>query len=267
MFRKARFDGEFYPSDAFTLRDFIKGLLPENPSREKVKGIIVPHSGYFLSGKVYAEVYSRIEIPHRVILLGPNHKGEGSLVSIWDKGEWETPLGRVRINEDMADALISYSRFLEVDTRSHEEEHSLEVQLPFLQYINPEVEIVPVLFLPSDYEVYMDIVNAIKNTGEEWGEDILILATTDFTYSHTQEEIVRLDRLTMEAIENLDDLTLLERIENHKVNMCGYVPVIVNILACKELGARKGEILLYSTSGEVTGYYDEIRGYGGIIIK
>ncbi|NOZ63679.1 MAG: AmmeMemoRadiSam system protein B [Caldiserica bacterium] len=267
MFRQAKFAGDFYPSDVFTLQDFIRNLLLEGVSRERVRGAIVPHAGYIFAGKVYAEVYSRIEIPAKVVLLAPNHKGEGPLSSIWDKGTWETPLGKVRVNEDIADALLSYSRFLEVDMRSHEEEYSIEVQLPFLQYINPRVEIVPILLSPSDYEMYQDLADALSNIGKEWGEKVLFLATTDFTKYQSQEEAVQNDSLTMEIFEHLDDLLLLERIAHNQIDMCGYVPVIVNILACKALGAKKGEILSYSTSGEVTGYYDEVVGYGGIIIK
>ncbi len=267
MFRQAKFAGDFYPSDVFTLQDFIRNLLQEGIPRERVMGAIVPHAGYLFAGKVYADVYSRIEIPSKVVLLGPNHKGEGPLSSIWDKGSWATPLGKVKVNEEIADALLSYSRFLEVDTRSHAEEYSLEVQLPFLQHINPRIEIVPVLLSPSDYEVYQDLADALSNIGKEWEENILFLATTDFTKYQPQEEAVHNDSLTMEIFERLDDLLLLERMEHHQIDMCGYVPVVVNILACKALGATRGEVVSYATSGEVTGYYDEVVGYGGIIIK
>ncbi|NOZ63671.1 MAG: AmmeMemoRadiSam system protein B [Caldiserica bacterium] len=267
MLRQAKFAGDFYPSDIFTLQDSIGNLLLKGAPRQRVKGAIVPHAGYLFAGKVYAAVYSRIEVPSKVVLLGPNHKGEGPLSSIWDKGAWETPLGKVKVDEDIADALLSYSRFLEVDRRSHEEEYSLEVQLPFLQYINPQVEIVPILLSPSDYEVYQDMADALSNVGKEWGENILFLATTDFTKYQSQEEAEQNDRLNLEIFAHLDDLLLLERMGNNQIDMCGYVPVIVNILACKALGAKRGEILSYSTSGEATGYYEEVVGYGGIVIK
>ncbi len=264
--RKPVVAGQFYPQQEDRLKAYLSQVIEER-KREKVKGAVVPHAGYIYSGRVAASVYSSILIPDTVILLGPNHTGRGALFSLMREGIWSTPLGNIPIHREMANHILSLSSNLEEDEEAHLLEHSLEVQLPFLKYLNPQVKIVPIILSPSTYPVYEEIGNALAQAIQERKEETLILASSDFTHYQPQEIAEKNDKLAIEAILKLDGKILLERVEKYRITMCGYAPTVVMLVASCKLNARQGILIEYTTSGEVTGDYQEVVGYAGIIIK
>jgi AmmeMemoRadiSam system protein B len=267
MIREAAVAGQFYPGWPDELKETIKNLT----SREKVKidavGVVSPHAGYIYSGPVAGAVFSRIRFTDTFILLGPNHRGAGKPFSITTKGGWKTPLGEVGINTELAGAILKASGRLEEDGLAHRYEHSLEVQVPFLQYFKPGVKIVPILLSSAHPEVYEEIGRSVVGGFRETGEEAVIVASCDMTHYEPHEKAKAKDRLAIDAILELDADELVRRIARHDISMCGYAPVISLITAAREMGAQKTELVKYQTSGDSSGDYSSVVGYAGIIIS
>ena len=230
----------------------------------EVIAAIAPHAGYPYSGKVAASLYRRLADDgpfETAILIGPNHTGLGAPVALMVEGEWETPLGRVTIDTEVARRLCQ-GRLTE-DERSHTYEHSIEVQLPFLQGLNPETKIVPICMLVQDVETARQVGKVVSKATEK---SHMILATTDFTHYEPHQMAVTRDKQAIEAIAALDEEKLYHRVREGGISMCGYGPVMAAIVAAKEKGARQATLVAYATSGEVTGDYSAVVGYGSMVI-
>ncbi len=226
-----------------------------------------PHAGYMFSGSVAGAVYSKIKIPDKVVILGPNHTGRGAPFSIITEGIWNTPLGEIKIASSLGKNILENSKDLEEDTSAHTFEHSIEVQLPFLQYLNPKISFVPICLSSSIYSCYEDIALAIYNAVKTEGEKVLIIASSDMSHYEPHDVANDKDRQAIEAILELDEKLLLKRIEDFNISMCGFVPATIMLIACKELGAKTAELVKYQTSGDVIGDYSEVVGYAGLIVK
>ena len=268
--RKPVFSGRFYPQDAPAINKAIGGFLKSKPeSKLKALGCILPHAGYVYSGKVAATTLSRVDIPEKIILLGPNHTGNGAACSIMADGIWQTPLGEVRIDKRLAGLILSASKHLEIDSAAHQDEHSLEVELPMLQYFKDSFEIVPIAFILQELnilqEIGKDIAKAIK--GSDYKDRIMLLASSDMTHYEADSQARVKDKKAIEAILALDEERLMREISRYDISMCGYAPVIVMLSAVKALGAKSGELALYQTSGDITGDKSSVVGYAGIIIQ
>ena len=262
--------GTFYPKNAESIKKEINGFLKGGKrDQSKVIGCVLPHAGYLYSGKVAAITLSQIDIPERVILLGPNHTGNGAVCSIMTDGAWETPLGNVKIDNKLAKLILSSSKYLEDDNEAHLGEHSLEVELPMLQYFKDDFEIVPLAFMTQDLnmlrEIGRGIANAIKDS--DYRGRVMFLASSDMTHYEADEEARAKDKKAIEAILALDEERLMREIKNYCISMCGSAPVAVMISAAKSLGAKSGELIAYQTSGDVTGDKSNVVGYAGIIIN
>jgi len=257
--------GEFYPGKSSSLRKTVEQLLSPEAKRTPAKGLVSPHAGYMYSGAVAGEVFSRINIPERIIILGPNHTGLGSPYSIMREGTWKMPFGNVEIDKELAERTMERTILLKHDLKAHLYEHSIEVQLPFLQYINPSIKIVPIVIGGIDIDEYREIGSVIGETIKESGSEVLIIASSDMTHYEDQETAERKDRLVIESILNLDEAEMLERVTQYNVSMCGYGPVAITLVAAKILGATKGVLIKYMTSGDVCGDYRSVVGYAGII--
>lgn len=266
--RKAVVAGQFYPATASGLKKQIEKFLDKGAKKIDALGCMLPHAGYTYSGKVAVETACHMNIRDKVILLGPNHTGHGLPFSIMTEGIWQTPLGEVAIDSALAKQLLKNVKSLEDDDLAHLYEHSLEVELPILQYFKSGFEIVPISFLS-------DNLTALKTIGKEIAESILsaglkdsilLLASSDMTHYEPQAEAEKKDKAAIEAILELNEDKLAERIRELDISMCGYAPVIVMLAAAKLLGAKKAELIKYQTSGDVTGDKDAVVGYAGIII-
>lgn len=266
MIREAAVAGQFYPGWPDELREIIKHMAPKGGVKREAIGVVCPHAGYVYSGPVAGAVFSILKFPSTFILIGPNHRGMGKPFSLMKDGRWKTPLGETPIDEALASAILGESRYLEADQAAHRYEHSLEVQLPFLQYFKPDVSIVPIILAQADPSVYKEIGLSLARALRKSGSDAVILASSDMTHYEPHESAKNKDRQAIDAIVDLDADELVKRIARYGITMCGYAPVISLITAAREMGAKKAELVKYQTSGDTSGDYSSVVGYAGIII-
>lgn len=271
MIRKSAVAGSFYPGNKKKLEEVIALLFKNagNKGKNRVKALILPHAGYQYSGAVAAQTVSQAELKNTFIILGPNHTGMGKPFSVMAEGSWQTPLGEVEIDSELAQALLKESKHLEHDTEAHASEHSIEVLIPFLQFALGKIKFVPIVISRADKDIYRaiagDIARAIKSLGRE--NDVLLIASSDMTHFEPRESAQRKDHYAIEAITHLDTDDFLRRIDREQISMCGVAPVAITLEAVKTLGAKEGQLVCYQTSGEATGDYDSVVGYAGIRIN
>jgi hypothetical protein len=267
--RKPAVSGQFYAGSAERLKDDVKMLTDRSARPEDVIGCILPHAGYIYSGQVAGKTVSRIIIKDNVVLLGPNHTGLGAPFSIMIEGAFKTPLGEVQINTALAKAILDKSKYLTEDTNAHIYEHSLEVELPFLQYYNSAIKIVPMVLTQGEISIYEEIGKSIALAVKESGlqNSTLIIASSDMTHYEPQKSAEKKDKQAIEAILGLDEGKLIDKINKFNISMCGYVPSAIMLVAVKCLGAKAAELVSYQTSGDVTGDYGSVVGYAGIIVR
>jgi len=265
--------GAFYPADPDRLRRSLEesfrhrlgpGELPRVPPHEReIFSVVCPHAGYMYSGPVAAHSYYHLALeakPDTVIVLGPNHTGLGTPVSMMGRGAWQTPLGKVEIDEPLADALFRASDMIDLDETAHLREHSIEVQLPFLQYIyGSGFRFIPICMGFQDLDSSREVGRAIVEVAR--GKNVLVMASTDLTHQEPQPSANRKDGMVIESILAMDEGQLQERVRTNRISMCGYGPVSAAIVASKLLGAGRAHLLSYHTSGDVTGDYGAVVGY------
>lgn len=266
MIRKPAVAGQFYSGNPTRLREEIRELMGREVTKEKVIGIISPHAGYMYSGAVAGFLFNSIEIPDTVIILGPNHHGIGSKAAMHPSGEWVTPLGNTRINDKLSELIKRNSKITEEDIAAHNYEHSLEVQLPFLQYLNQDVTIVPVCLGYLDYARCRELGIGIAKAVKAYGKDCLIVASSDMTHYETAESAKRKDGLALREVLTLNAEGLLRICRNESITMCGVIPVVVMMVAALELGASAAKLVRYSTSGDVTGDNENVVAYAAVTI-
>ena len=266
MIREAAVAGQFYPGWPRELKEKIKFMVDKDADKIEAIGAVSPHAGYMYSGPVAGAVFSRLKFTDTFILIGPNHRGMGKPLSIMTEGSWKTPLGEVQINSNLADAILKASVNLKEDSLAHQYEHSLEVQVPFLQYFKPDVMIVPIVLSQDDPEVYQEIGRAIAAVLKQPDNEALIVASSDMTHYEPHEKACEKDKKAIDAILELDAVELMKRITRYNITMCGYAPAISLITAARELGAKKAELIKYQTSGDTSGDFTSVVGYAGIII-
>lgn len=203
--------------------------------------------------------------PKSVVILGPNHTGLGSGVSTMTSGEWLTPLGRVRVDRQLAEAIRKGCDLIDVDELAHAHEHSIEVQLPFLQHLFKEdFTMVPICMMMQDEETSEEVGRAIAKGTK--GEDVVIIASTDLTHYESQASAAAKDRKAIDKILALDWRGLLNVVYEEDISMCGFGPVAAMLCAAKELGAKKAELLKYATSGDTAGPMPQVVGYCSIAV-
>lgn len=267
MIRKPIVNGQFYPDSRKELEKLITGFSSPAPSKIRAKGLILPHAGYPYSGKVAARTLSQVLPQKKIIILGTNHTGQGKNFSLWAKGEWETPYGKIKIDENLAETILAKGSYIEEDYSAHENEHSIEVQLPILSYFFKEFSFAPISCKISTLQEYRNassqLFEAVKNIKNE----VLLIASTDFTHYEPDSTARKKDRRALEAIINLDEEDLIDSVGKENITMCGLAPVAVLISCLKKLGARKAQVALYQTSGDAFGDYSSVVGYAGVIIK
>jgi len=271
MIRQPAVAGQFYPAAPQQVESELDTLIRPAPARRAAIAAVVPHAGWMYSGATAGVVYSNVRIPNHIIMVGPNHHGVGSAYALFDAGAWRTPTGDVAIDEPLAADLLDNCDLLAADARAHSLEHSLEVQVPMLRRVNPQVKIVPVLIgggWPEsggrpNLRAIGDAIAAVVRT---YGRPVLLLASTDLNHYEDQETSHVKDKLVLDAVVNLDEDGLMQRVKEVDVSMCGVAPTYIVIHAAKKLGAQHAELLDYRTSGDVTGDFSAVVGYGGVVI-
>ena len=269
MIREAVVAGAFYPGDKDSLKQMLGDFINQEETKVKALGIVSPHAGYIYSGKTAGKVFSKIEIPDKVIILGPNHRGIGSDFALYAKDAWETPLGKVLINTELAEKLLASSKYLQEDETAHQMEHSLEVQVPFLQYLNPKVTIVPIIIGGMGYRLdsLLEIGESIGKVIAEEKDDVLIVASSDMTHYESKEAALKKDKWAIDEILNLEEEKLFKVVRDKHITMCGVLPTIVMLKAVKSLSPKDTFLVEYTNSGEVSGDFSEVVGYAGIVIS
>jgi len=267
--------GMFYHLNPEMLRKQIKNcfdhkLGPKKIKEEKFIATVVPHAGYPYSGPIAAWSYSKIP-KCNYIILGPNHRVFASRFGVMREGEWKTPLGSANIDKEVAKKLIESNPLLEYDIISHESEHSIEVQLPFLQYrFKDDFKFVPICiinefpsfdFLEECKAVGKIIANVIKKERKKW----IVIASSDFSHYIPYEDAFSTDNYIIEPILKLNEKDFFLRIQERNASVCGFGPIAIAMMVAKELGSKKGTLLKYATSGDVTGDKGAVVGYSSII--
>jgi AmmeMemoRadiSam system protein B len=272
VIRQPAVAGQFYPADASEIDAALDALIPPVASKRNAIAVVCPHAGWMYSGHTAGLVYSSVEIPDRVILVGPNHRDAGSRYAVYDSGAWHTPVGDVPVAEPLALELLDRCELLAEDARAHTHEHSLEVQLPMLLRANPHVRIVPVLIgghwpESGGRRELKEIGGALAQSVKDYGKPVLLVASTDLNHYENQEVSHIKDKLVLDAIVKLDPDTLMDRVIDAGVSMCGVAPTYIVLCAAMGLGARHAELIEYRTSGDVNGDFTRVVGYGGVVIE
>jgi hypothetical protein len=246
------------------------GYLPELTSGPKrIIGVIVPHAGYMYSGPVAAHSYAQVAsdgVPDSVVIIGPNHTGFGSGISIMTKGAWETPLGVAPIDTDLAEQIRASSSIIDEDDSAHVSEHSVEVQLPFLQYLYGEkIRFVPICMMMQDLQTSQEIARGIAKSSK--GKHVVVIASSDFTHYEPQNVASQKDKIAIEKIVNLDSDGFNELGETGRVTMCGYGPITTLMELAKLENDAHAKLLAYHTSGEITNDTGSVVGYSAIVFR
>jgi len=245
------------------------GELPKVAEKklQRIVGLVSPHAGYMYSGPVAAHGYHRLAAdgkPDVLVLFGPNHTGSGSALAVMREGIWRTPLGDVEIDTATVDSILRVSGIIDVDDSAHAFEHSIEVQLPFLQFLyGSAFKFVPICFLMQGLQSSREVGSAVAEALE--GKNAVVIASTDMTHYEPQRMAEKKDKAAIETMLKLDEEGLYSTIEAQRISMCGYGPTIAAITAAKALGAKKAELLCYKTSGDVVGDYSAVVGYASLV--
>jgi AmmeMemoRadiSam system protein B len=267
MIRPPAVAGRFYPSDPEELARQIEECISGATKKGRAIACVVPHAGYAYSGRVAGAVYSALEIPARCILLGPRHYPQGQPMAILTEGSFQTPLGEARIDSAMASELARVCPLLREDAIAHAREHSLEVQLPFLQRIAWNFRFVPVVLATDRYGAMEELGRAVAQVARAQSEPVLVIASSDMNH-YESDAITRVkDERAIARILALDPRGLYDTVRGGGITMCGYAATVAMLVAARELGAKDAALVRYATSGDVTGDLEEVVGYAGIIVS
>lgn len=257
--------GQFYPRSKNDLEREISSCFAGIALSEKdVLGAVVPHAGYMYSGNTAACVYSAMPKADTFVLLGPNHTGYGSPVAVSSE-TWSTPLGEVSSDKEFIKALPG--RIIDMDESAHKYEHSIEVQLPFLQHRFGDFSIVPICMGMQDEETAIEVGMEVAEAARRVNKKIVIIASSDFTHYRPDKAARENDAYYIQSILDMDVPGFYLRLSERNASVCGYGAIAAMLTAAKALGAKKAALLKYSTSGDTTGDLAAVVGYAGIIVE
>lgn len=266
--------GMFYSGEKKELKKSIKdcflhkfgpGKIPPSNIKKKIFGIICPHAGYMYSGPIACHSFYEISsnLPELFIIVGPNHWGIGSNVATMKDCKWQTPLGEVEVDSEIAEEISKIANIIEIDSFSHSREHSLEVQIPILQEMYADFKIIPIALINQSKKVAYQVGLAMAKIARK--KKVIIIGSSDFTHYETNEFAHEQDAALIEPILKLDVDRFYDVLQKRNVSACGYGAIASTMIACKDLGATKGELLKYATSGDIMGDTSSVVGYGSII--
>lgn len=267
MSRAPAVAGRFYPGRPEELKAMIQQYLDPTAVSQPALAVVCPHAGYVFSGSVAGKVFSRVAVPRRVVVLGPNHQGLGEKAALMTRGSWSTPLGEVRLDAKLGGELLSRSALVREDDLAHRYEHSLEVQVPFLQVLQPDLLLTPLCLSMLTDEQCIDLGHDLAGAIKSLGEPVLLVASTDMTHYESAQSAQAKDQLALERVLALDPQGLYNTVASRRISMCGFLPTTVALSAALQLGATSAELVAYTNSGQVTGDYEQVVAYAGLIIK
>ncbi len=279
--RRPTVAGQFYEGDAEALRAQIKNCFLNELGPKKlpnvnldihprnIVGLICPHAGYMYSGPVAASAFYELALdgkPDTVVLMGPNHTGYGSVLSLMREGVWRTPLGDIEINTEMANKITDETSVIGVDELAHRYEHSIEVQLPFLQFLYGNAfKIVPICFLMQDYDSAVEVGRTLAEALD--ATNTVVIASSDMTHYEPAKTAAAKDQAALKAVTNMDAKRFYETVETRNITACGYAPITALITYAKRVNAKEAELLNYHNSGDITGDYSSVVGYAAVSFR
>lgn len=262
MFREALFARQgWYPADRREAETLLRSLVTSEVPPTPAVAVLSPHAGWAYSGPTAGRLFAEIEVPERVILLCPMHRAGGANVSLWARGEWETPLGNLPVDEPFARALLDAFPLVREDYEGHRFEHAIEIQLPFVRWRNPGARIVPLRLGRLRPPEAADLGEALARTVLDQGGDTLIAASSDMSHESDYDLVRKNDAMARERVLAMDAPGLMETVERHDITMCGFLPAAVAIEAARRLGATRAREVTYTTSADVSGRRDYVVGY------
>jgi AmmeMemoRadiSam system protein B len=267
MIREPAVAGTFYPSDPKTLEKDIRSYLKKADSQIEAKAVVSPHAGYMYSGAVAGAVYGAVQVRRRCIILGPNHTGRGAPMALYPAGQWRTPLGLVAIDAEMHARLLGECSLLREDHTAHQREHSLEVQVPFLQVLAGDLRLAAICVGAVDLPSLEELGHALARVVQSSKEPVLIVASSDMNHFEAAEVNKRKDDLAIHHVIAVDPEGLHRVVCEEDISMCGFAPAVASLVCCRDLGAKTGELVRYAHSGEVTGDCDEVVSYAGMLVS
>jgi AmmeMemoRadiSam system protein B len=269
MLRMPAVAGRFYPSDPAELTALIRKYSGTDPDQVLIpaRACLVPHAGYIYSGHVAGTVLGRIALPRKILILGVRHYPRGEPAAILSSGVWRTPLGDARIDVPLAEALKKTCPLLREDSEAHSTEHSLEVQLPFLQVLAPDFTFVPVALGTVRFESLVSVGEAIGRVLAITKESVLLLTTSDLNHYEDDATTRIKDRKAVDKLLALDVRGLYDTCRDEEISMCGLGPAVAMLTALNALGVKKPELVKYATSADVSGDRGAVVGYAGLIFS
>jgi AmmeMemoRadiSam system protein B len=267
MIRPPAVAGQFYSSNPNELAQAVDAFLSPKVEKKRALGCVVPHAGYIYSGHVAGALYSALEIPARLILIGPRHFPRGESLAILSEGSWTTPLGEAKIDSALAAELKHEVPRVREDMVAHEKEHSLEVQIPFLQRIRGDFQFVPIVLGTDRYGVLEELGHAVGKVAAAQREPVLVVASSDMNH-YESDAITRVkDERAIARVLALDPRGLYDTVRAEEITMCGIAAAVVMLVAVRDMGATNAELVRYATSGDINGDRDRVVGYAGIVIR
>jgi MEMO1 family protein len=269
MLRLPAVAGRFYPADPVEL----SALIAEYTQRQNgqsvrnVKACLVPHAGYMYSGHVAGAVFASFELPNKIVVLGVRHRPPGSPAAIVSSGAWRTPLGDAPVDEKLALELRSACPLLTEDVLAHSKEHSLEVQVPFLQILAPQFSFVPIALGTAHFETLVSVGEAIGRVLAAGKEDVLLLTTSDLNHYEDDATTRVKDHKAIEQLIKMDERGLFDACRKEDISMCGLGPAVAMLTALHVLNANKAELIRYATSADRSGDPEAVVGYAGMIFS
>lgn len=267
--------GRFYPSSADELGAQVAGHLAaaRGHAPRRACAVMAPHAGYVYSGRVAGQVFGAIEVPRRVILLGPNHTGRGPRISVMTGGAWQIPGARAPVDEELAAALLAASPLAEADHAAHEDEHALEVEVPFLVARQPALRIVPVVLgvlsaaeAVAFGEALHRAVTQVRAASRDPDEHVLVVASSDMSHYLPDETARRVDQTALAPLLSFDPEGLYRTVVEHRISMCGFIPATAMLAYARRAGAARPELVAYATSAEAFGDKSRVVGYAGVVL-
>ncbi len=280
LVREPAVAGYFYPSDRTTLESLITKLFlssrgPGSLELEEfgdtdILGLVVPHAGYVYSGEIAAYSYAAYKasgLRKRVVILGPNHYGLGAMASVYPPGVWRTPLGEVEIDSELVEIIARESEYADLDDLGHSREHSIEVQIPILQYIygDASFQLTPIAIMLQTESVARDLANALHKVYGSHHNETVFIASTDFTHYEPASKAYEKDMEAINEILEIDPEGFMEKVFSMNISMCGYGPTAALLFLMKRIGGVEAKLLKYGNSGEVTGDIENVVGYASIV--
>ncbi|MGI5862338.1 MAG: AmmeMemoRadiSam system protein B [Myxococcales bacterium] len=263
--RRPAVAGRFYPGDPARLSNLVAGFLQSEVAASPALAVVAPHAGYIYSGAIAGAAFARVQVPRTVIVLCPNHTGRGERRSLWSSGSWLLPGAELPVDVELAGELKRQAGLAD-DQAAHHLEHAVEVQLPFLRARNPEVRIVPLCLGGLTQVECLALGERIAGAVADRRGEVLLVASTDFSHYVPADEARDLDMLAIDRVRAVDPEGLFETVQAREISMCGYVPTTVVLAAARALGARSAELVRYGHSGETSGDFDQVVGYGGLTV-